>query len=732
MKVGFRVFYLFVAVTLISYLVGYFAYFGDRSIFSWIYLIHYLSPQLLVLFVVVSSLVAYWVSGVELQERYYLPVLILVSLACSSPFFSLPQFNPDSIMYFTAARFIQEKGFLQGLSELPSTGVDFLPGYPMLLSVILLFGKGYPATQIMHVLFYVMVPILVYMIGSTLWDTRIGFYGGLLSLSTPIVLSNHYFMLIDLPLTVFVLVFVYSGLKSMKNICWAILAFLSVLSALTFKIGGLLFIAALFIPLLVLFLWDRINRGNVIRMISVSVFLLVMVVGVIYSLPSLQKRISDQVYILDVKSNILRFFQVANSDPTSGLPFVIGFPQFILFAAYIILSLRSRDRRNILLYAWIVLPFIVAHDTKARYLMPMFPAISLCAALAVRWLGDLRLQGVVIYFACFVMVSVTVFAVPLVAPDYVFKNLQVEALQTNDLSIGTVGVYSYQDPLIYNPHKFAPAVDIFSSKKVMFLGFNDYLGYYTHNESWAIGRRLLSSVYPSMNLTPNQVDSILKENYSLYSESKGGILKYYNTYFAKLYLKKSGMGGPTDAILYLSNIDAQDDELSNKSSVCSSYTYSLYCRSKRTSYPQSYSLGPLRLGATYGIDFDSWLGENMLFMKPPNVGQINQTYNLFIPENSTLKFSVSLAPDTWHPLKGDGVEFIVLARENGTSTYDILYDKYIDPKNNVDDRRLFHEQINLTRYWDKNTEIVLQTKSGPNNNSMYDTAGWGNPRIIMQ
>ena len=29
-----------------------------------------------------------------------------------------------------------------------------------------------------------------------------------------------------------------------------------------------------------------------------------------------------------------------------------------------------------------------------------------------------------------------------------------------------------------------------------------------------------------------------------------------------------------------------------------------------------------------------------------------------------------------------------------------------------------------------NVTVVLQTMSGPNNSSMYDTAGWGNPRLV--
>jgi len=124
------------------------------------------------------------------------------------------------------------------------------------------------------------------------------------------------------------------------------------------------------------------------------------------------------------------------------------------------------------------------------------------------------------------------------------------------------------------------------------------------------------------------------------------------------------------------------------------------------------------------------LGENMLMMKPPDVGQANATYRLRVPEGTRLRFSASLRPDTWHPLKGDGVEFRVLAREQGSLDYVILFDKYIDPKNNQDDRGLFEEDVDVSRFWGKDCEMVFQTMSGPNDSSMYDTAGWGNPRLV--
>jgi hypothetical protein len=222
----------------------------------------------------------------------------------------------------------------------------------------------------------------------------------------------------------------------------------------------------------------------------------------------------------------------------------------------------------------------------------------------------------------------------------------------------------------------------------------------------------------------------------------GGRLRYFDTYQATLYSLKPGMGGPTDGILYVSNMDYSNPELTNKSDFCRNYVYNFYCENYLNRrggwgadiFTQSYRFGPLSLASTYGVGVESWLGENILMMKPPDVGQVNSTYRLRVPEGTRLRFSASLRPDTWHPLKGDGVEFRVLGRvyhnDSNNRPYAVLFDKYADPKNNPEDRKLFEEDVDVSSMWGQESEIVFQTLSGPNNSSMYDTAGWGNPRLV--
>ena len=75
----------------------------------------------------------------------------------------------------------------------------------------------------------------------------------------------------------------------------------------------------------------------------------------------------------------------------------------------------------------------------------------------------------------------------------------------------------------------------------------------------------------------------------------------------------------------------------------------------------------------------------------------------------------------------DEIEEVLIETDDGTN---LVFDKYIDPKSNPLDRKLHPEEISLTPYAGKKIKLILMTKSGPNNSSMYDTAGWGEPRIV--
>jgi hypothetical protein len=124
---------------------------------------------------------------------------------------------------------------------------------------------------------------------------------------------------------------------------------------------------------------------------------------------------------------------------------------------------------------------------------------------------------------------------------------------------------------------------------------------------------------------------------------------------------------------------------------------------------------------SYQIDNDQ---RRVLLQHPvpgPRVSEIRWR-NLQIKPGSQLEFGITLSPDVWLPDHGDGVQFAIDLVENGARIN--LFNQYIDPKNNPNDRHWKDYKISLDAYGGKNIDLILITRPGPADNVDYDHAGW--------
>jgi hypothetical protein len=99
-----------------------------------------------------------------------------------------------------------------------------------------------------------------------------------------------------------------------------------------------------------------------------------------------------------------------------------------------------------------------------------------------------------------------------------------------------------------------------------------------------------------------------------------------------------------------------------------------------------------------------------------------------IPRNSSLNFGIALDSQTWFPDKGDGVEYQVYI--NSVTPENLIFSKYIDPKHNPDERKWNEYNVNLSHYAGQKVMLIFSTLPGPKNDTSWDWAWWGNPRII--
>ena len=124
----------------------------------------------------------------------------------------------------------------------------------------------------------------------------------------------------------------------------------------------------------------------------------------------------------------------------------------------------------------------------------------------------------------------------------------------------------------------------------------------------------------------------------------------------------------------------------------------------------------------YRIDERAMVG---LFEHPPT----EISYRVHIPDNALLSFNIGINPEVWHKSMGDGVEFkIDITPVNGGRV--CVFDKYIDPKHNINDRKWFNERVDLRKYANKDIIITFITLPGPAGDTRWDWAIWGEPEIL--
>ena len=102
---------------------------------------------------------------------------------------------------------------------------------------------------------------------------------------------------------------------------------------------------------------------------------------------------------------------------------------------------------------------------------------------------------------------------------------------------------------------------------------------------------------------------------------------------------------------------------------------------------------------------------------------------IHISANAVLRFKFGVMEDAWVK-PGDGVEFTVFIQGPAAAKQKI-YSRYVDPKNNQEDRHWFEEQIPLLSYGDQDIRITLATGPGPANDSVDDWGVWAEPQIVL-
>jgi len=117
--------------------------------------------------------------------------------------------------------------------------------------------------------------------------------------------------------------------------------------------------------------------------------------------------------------------------------------------------------------------------------------------------------------------------------------------------------------------------------------------------------------------------------------------------------------------------------------------------------------------------------QSVLFQHPPS----SVSYSIEMPQDSKMRFALALSPEVWHLGKGDGVQYDIYINDGETTWH--LFSEYVDPKNIISNRKWLDREVNLNPWAGETVTFTFMTGPGPNNDTRYDWAGWGEPRIVQ-
>jgi len=114
--------------------------------------------------------------------------------------------------------------------------------------------------------------------------------------------------------------------------------------------------------------------------------------------------------------------------------------------------------------------------------------------------------------------------------------------------------------------------------------------------------------------------------------------------------------------------------------------------------------------------------EGVLFQHPPSSLSLVLTPS---EDSRFLAFRLALDPEVWTPSLGDGVLFQVSVVDGDTE--ETVFSRWVDPKNDPEDRRWIDGSVELTPYLGRPVTLILSTLPGESSN--FDWAGWGALRL---
>jgi len=416
------------------------------------------------LLLITGVILALPLSSLEPSERQAPAFLAILAILGCLPFWGNPEYLLDTSRYFLQAKYLEIYGFKAFFKEWgkeirPWTDLPLVPFIYGLLFKI--FGETKSAIAVFNILLFSHIPVMTYFTGRLLWHHSTGFLAGLLTLTSPYILTQVPLMLVDIHTVFFLLLAVCVFLYALERggAFWLSASSLAIILALMTKYSTWPMLGVLFIVTL-----TRIgSQPGIILKRALAVALLAgMFFGVM--LLWLGDVIMEQI-------NILRTYQLSGLKKwQEGYIAAIFFQThpYLILAATVGLyrAVRTREKKLFMVVWFAALAFLLELK-RLRYLLPLLPYFALAAAFGLQLLPDVRVRRYIVY--CAVMWS-------LVVGSWIYRpflagisiaNLQEAGEFLDTLKSRAVEVYCIpQTRSVGNTSVTVPILDLYTSKDI--------------------------------------------------------------------------------------------------------------------------------------------------------------------------------------------------------------------------------------------------------------------------
>jgi hypothetical protein len=376
----------------------------------------------------------------------------------------------DASRYFTQAKHLEVYGigyFLREWGRDIQAWTD-MPLVPFLYGVLFkLFGEHRLAVQIFTTALFSLTTVLTCLIGERLWNRDIGFSAGLLLLGIPYLLAQVPLMLADVPTMFFLMLAIFTFLNALDHggPARSLLSVAAIVLVVLTKYSAWFMLSVLGVALIV----SAIRRsGSGDRAPLTRGLAILLMAGVLAGavLPIKYDVVREQI-------SLLREFQqpgLTRWHESFLSTFLFQMHPVVTASALasVVVAFRKRDASYMIIF-WLILLPVLFQITRIRYLLPVFPMLTLMAGYGLQVVAreDLRRSIVLGTVATSLVIAFSAY-LPF-AKSMSAVNLKQAGEYLNTLPGNTVEVVTIapEEP-VANPAVSVPLLDLFTLKQIRY------------------------------------------------------------------------------------------------------------------------------------------------------------------------------------------------------------------------------------------------------------------------